>query len=350
MKNWIKKHPRAAFWTGAVFLSLLFLMYWMRQNSIAAAVEGTLTDEPRGGKAVESDFYVMQLTGKEAEAYGLLQERLDQKQGGIVEFPEKLSGEEYLRVTTVLEDEGYDYFYGFVDIPMTENGVYVKHGGADLMNIKEKKIAKAILFLSCAEGIQISGEYADDGRVMNLEEAGQALAVNDKAEEDKIGEIQVQTEEILSDIIEGLPEEYGEKRTADYFLDWLDENLSITSGSDGETVTYSGMKDVFEGIYIYNNLSAVTLDKATALGYAKILSELFNRAGMESHIVRGIWGRSQFRQEGYVLTAVEMNGQTLYIDASGAKSGELADHRFLREQEAKNHMKFVEYFDYTSDL
>ena len=171
-------------------------------------------------------------------------------------------------MTTALEDEGYDYFYGFVDIPMTENGVYVKHGGTDLMNIKERKIAKAILFLSCAEGIQISGEYADDGRVMNLEEAGQALAVNEKAEEDKIGEIQVRTEEILSDIIEGLPEEYGEKRTADYFLEWLDENLSITSGTDGETVTYSGMKDVFDGIYIYNNLSAVTLDKAAALGYA----------------------------------------------------------------------------------
>ena len=347
MKNWIKKHPRAAFWTGAVFLSLLFLMYWMRQNSIAAAVEGTLTDEPRDGGAVISDFYTMQLTGKEAEAYGLLRERLDEKQGGIVEFPEKLSGEEYLRVTTALEDEGYDYFYGFVDIPMTENGVYVKHGGTDLANITEKKIAKAILFLSCAEGIQMSGEYADDGRVMNLEEVGQALAVNEKAEEEKIEEIRQQTEEILSKVIEELPEEYGEKRTADYFLDWLDENLTVTSGTDGETAGYSGMKDVFEGIYIYNNLSAVTRDKATALGSAKILSELFNRAGMESHIVRGIWGRSQFRQEGYVLTAVEMNGQTIYIDASGAKSGELGDERYLREQEAKNHMKFVEYFDYS---
>ena len=85
-------------------------MYWMRQNSIAAAVEGTLTDEPRDGASVISDFYTMQLTGKEAEVYGLLRERLDQKQGGIVEFPEKLSGEEYLRVTTALEDEGYDYF------------------------------------------------------------------------------------------------------------------------------------------------------------------------------------------------------------------------------------------------
>ena len=93
MKNWIKKHPRAAFWTGAVLFCLMFLMYWMRQNSIAAAVEGTLTDEPRDGGAVISDFYTMQLTGKEAEAYGLLRERLDEKQGGIVEFPEKLSGE-----------------------------------------------------------------------------------------------------------------------------------------------------------------------------------------------------------------------------------------------------------------
>lgn len=261
--------------------------------------------------------------------------------------PEMLSGEEYLRVTTALEDEGYDYFYGFVDIPMTENGVYIKHGGTDLADVKGKTIAKAILFLSCAEGIHLSGEYADDGRVMNLEEVGEALSANEQEEEEKIRDIQQKTEEILDGVMSGLPEEYGEKKTADYFLKWMDENLAFTTGADGDNVSYSGMKDVFEELYIYNNLSAVTREKATALGYAKILSELFNRAGMESHIVRGVWGRSQFRQEGYVLTAVEMNGQTIYIDAGGAKSAELGGQRYLREQEAKNHMKFVEYFDYS---
>ena len=347
MKQWIKNHPRAAFLTGAVFLSLLFLTYMMRQQNIAAAVEGALTDEPRSGGAVSSDFYVMQLTGKETEIYNLLRDRLDHMQGGIVEFPEMLSGEEYLRVTTALEDEGYDYFYGFVDIPMTENGVYIKHGGTDLADVKGKTIAKAILFLSCAEGIHLSGEYADDGRVMNLEEVGEALSVNEQEEEEKIRDIQQKTEEILDGVMSGLPEEYGEKKTADYFLKWMDENLAFTTGADGDNVSYSGMKDVFEELYIYNNLSAVTREKATALGYAKILSELFNRAGMESHIVRGVWGRSQFRQEGYVLTAVEMNGQTIYIDAGGGKSAELGGQRYLREQEAKNHMKFVEYFEYS---
>ena len=41
-----------------------------------------------------------------------------------------------------------------------------------------------------------------------------------------------------------------------------------------------------------------------------------------------------------------MNDQTIYVDASGAKAGVLADHKYLTEKEAKNHMDFVEYFEY----
>lgn len=348
MRQWIRKHPGAAFLTGLVFLVLLFLLYRMRMQNINNAAEMTLRDEPRNAGAVSSDFYSMQLTGRESETYRLFRQRLEEKKGGVVEFPEALSGTEYLRVTTALEDEGYNYFYGFFDIPMSEEDVYLKYKGADLANIKDRVIVKAILFLSCAEGIDVFGEYAGDGKVRNLSEVEEAFSVNLETEEEKIQAVSQKTEEVLEEIVNGLPKEYGEKRTADYFLNWLDNNLSFTTGAEEDASSYTSMKEVFDGIYLCNNLSAVTEKKATALGYAKILSALLNRAGMESHIVLGTWGRSRFQGEGYVLTAVQMNNQTVYIDASGAKSAELGGQRYLREQEAKNHMKFVEYFDYAS--
>lgn len=346
MRQWIRKHPGAAFLSGLVFLILLLLLYWMRMQNINNAVEVTLKDEPRNTENVSSDFYSMQLTGRETEIYRLFQQRIEEKKGGVVEFPEALNGTEYLRVTTALEDEGYNYFYGFFDIPMSEEDIYLKYKGAELADIKDRVIVKAILFLSCAEGIDVFGEYAGDGRVRNLAEVEEAFSVNLETEEEKIQAVSQRTEEILDEVISGLPKEYGEKKTADYFLNWLDDNLSLTTGAEENASSYTNMKEVFDGIYICNNLSAVTEKKATALGYAKILSALLNRAGMESHIVLGTWGRSQFQREGYVLTAVQMNDQTVYIDASGAKSAELGGQRYLREQEAKNHMKFAEYFDY----
>ena len=41
-----------------------------------------------------------------------------------------------------------------------------------------------------------------------------------------------------------------------------------------------------------------------------------------------------------------MDGQTVYIDASGMKSVSLAGERYLTTEEAFNHLKTVDYFSY----
>lgn len=344
--NFIKKHPKAVFFTGLIVLLLGVLAYWERQSTLSSATETKLTDEPRKSERAVSTFYYDQLTGREMAAYDLMKERLDNMEGGVVEFAEALSGPEYLRVTTALEDEGYNYFYGFYDIPMTADDVYVKYKNTDLTTQKEKKITKAILFLSCAEGINEAGDYAEDGTVKNLAAIGEGLSVNSEEKVEKIKKTQNETEAILTQIMEKLPSDYGEKKAVDYFLDWMDENMSVASHIGEEAMDFSNMDDVFEGAYIYNNLSALTEKKATALGYAKILSELCQRAGMESHIVLGVWGKGSITQEGYVFCAVQMNGQTIYVDASGSKAVDLGDQKYLTQTEARNHLKFVEYFDY----
>ena len=344
--NFIRKHQKAVFIAGLAIIFLVILAYWQRQVTLSNATATKLKDEPRNSGEVVSTFYYDQLTAKEAAVYDLMREKLDRMEGGVVTFPEAMSGPEYLRVTTALEDEGYNYFYGFYDIPMTEDDIYVKYKESDLTTVKDKVIRKAILFLSCAEGINRAGEYGEDGKVQNLAAVQEGLSVNSEEKVSEIIQTQNETEEILDSIMKGLPADYGEKKTVDYFLSWLDENISFASGIEEEASSVSSMAEVFDGVYIYNSLSAVTRNKATSLGYAKILSELCGRAGMESHVVLGMWNKSRSIQQSYVFCAVDMNGQTIYVDASGAKGSDLGDQKYLTQQEAMNHMKFVEYFIY----
>lgn len=340
------KHRKPVFIAGLVIIALVLLGYWQRQVTLSNATETKLKDEPRKAGAVKSTFYSAQLTAKEMAVYEQMKEKLTNKEGGILSFDEPLNGTEYLRITAALEDEGDNYFYGFYDIPMTKEDVYVKYKNPDLTAIKEKIITKSLLFLSCAEGINEEGEYAEHGKVNNLNQIQEGLSVNVEQKAESVEKTKEQTEAILEEIMHGLKPDTGEKSTVDYFLSWLNENMSLATNVGEDAVSFTTMEQVFEGVSIYNNLSALTENKATALGYAKILTELCNRAGLESHIVLGAWGKSQNTQESYVLCAIVMNGQTIYVDASGFKGEDVGQQRYLTEQEAKNHMKFVEYFVY----
>ena len=344
--KWIKKYPKATAAIVIAILGLWFAAFQARQESISNATESKLTDDKRQSGTEESDFYYAQLTKKEKKVFDQMQGRLEGLEGGVVEFLEPLNGKEYMRITTALENEGYNYFYGFYDIPMTSENVYVKHKNNDLLTVRDDVICNGILFLSCAEGINEAGQYAEDGTVTNLTQIEKGLSVNNAEKADAIQKTKAETEEILSQIVNELPKEYGEKRAMDYFLKWMSENMAISKDIGEAALTFTSMDEVFEGAYSYNSLSAVTKKQATPLGYAKILSELSRRAGMESHIVLGKWGKNTMFAEGYVLCETGMNGQNIYVDASGSKASELAGHKYMTEPEAKNHMSFVDYFNY----
>lgn len=332
---------------GVILLLLGVFMNSQRQKSLAKATSGKLQDLPRSREAVDSDFYTSQLTEKEAEIYQFLVTKMENLQGGVVTLPRPVNGTEYMRIITALENEGYNHFYGLYEVPMTEENVYVKYVKQDIMDITQDSISKVILFLSCAEGIDRKGDYAKDGTVQNLEKVDEGLSVITEKEADNIRKLQDETELTLSNIMQELPGEYGEKSTIDYFLNWMDEHMTFASELAQDAGTVSNMSEMFRTIYKYNHLSAAAERKGSALGYAKVLSELCRRAGMESHIVLGKWKGSWISSESYVLCAIKMNNQTIYVDASGAKSSILGGERYLTEQEAMNHMEFVSYFDYT---
>ena len=344
--NYIKKHKRAALLIGIMIIFLAAFFAWQRKITLSNTLSGKLEDSPRKEAAVESDFYSNQLTKKEYEVYLFLKENIESLKGGVLKLPQPVNGKEYQRIVTALECEGKNYFYGFVEIPMTEDEVYVQYEDKDLNRITENEISKVILFLSCAEGIEIQAAFAQDGTISNLNEIRDGLAVNNESKVDEINRRLENTEQILDEVIAGIPKDSGEKSTVYYFLDWMKDSLKPTDSMEtaGEKVSHIG--ELLDKYYITNHTAAVLEGKATALGYAKILAELCNRAGMEAHIVAGTWQGGWVQEESYVFCAVSMNGQTVYVDASGMKSGSLAGERYLTEEEAFNHLKTADYFSY----
>lgn len=344
--NYIKKHKKVALLIGIIVIFLGVFLFWQRKITLSNTLSGKLEDRPRKETPVESEFYSKQLTQKEHDVYLFLKERIENLKGGVVTLPEPVNGKEYQRIITALECEGKNYFYGFVEIPMTEDEVYIQYGDKDLNQITENEISKVILFLSCAEGIEIQAAFSQEGTISNLNDIREGLAVNNEMEVDEINRRLQNTEQIFDEIMAGVSKDSGEKSTVDYFLKWLKENMRPIDSMEmkGEKVPHIG--DLLDKYYHSNHIVAVLDGKATALGYAKILAELCNRAGMEAHIVAGEWQGGWVEGESYVFCAVSMNGQTVYVDASGMKSAPLAGERYLTEEEAFNHLKAVDYFSY----
>lgn len=342
--KFIKKHPKFCAVTAAIIAVLAILAVIARQQTLSNTTEMKLANNPRMDQVFTDTFYSDQLNEKEQAAYNQIMERMERKEGGVIEFAEPLTGREYIRITSAIENQGSNHFYAFCEVPMNEDDIYLAYDGTNLLEIKEEEITKVILFVSCSEGINTIGTYAEDGTVRNLDEVAEIMP---QINEDKLAEIEAAEQEIqatIDEIMAGIPEGAGEKDTLNYFMDWMSEHIEYDAELSVNATKFTTMEEVVDIAYRSSNIACVLEGRATMLGYTKLLSYLCNLAGMESHVELGSWGRSG--QEGYVMTVVKINGENIYVDASGAKSSKLAGNRYLTEQEALNHINRVEYFNY----
>lgn len=341
--KFIKAHPRFVAAVLVVFVAAGLIFYGERVKVMKNRQAYSFPNEARSGQTAEDTFYSDQLTQKELTAYELMVKRLEDLKGGVVELPEPLTGTEYIRVVSAIENQ-HGYFYGFYDIPMTSENVSLKYSDRDLTSVKQAQIQKALLFLSCANDVNVAGQYGADGTVQNLSEVDAAFSVNNPEKTAELEKKKAQTEDRINEILSQLPEQAGEYDALTYFLDWMDENLSYYTELGQDAYSFTTMDEVFGQAYISNNPACILNGKATALGYAKLLSLLLKRAGIPSHIVLGTWGT--YAQEGYVMCVAELAEENVYVDASGIKAASFSDLRCLREPEALAHMEPVSYFHY----
>ncbi len=342
--NWIKKHRSLVLGLLIVIGGLLVLAVYERQQVLTNTTESKLENPPRTEEVFSSSFYYDQLNDREKADFEQLAGLMESKQGGVVTLEEPLNGKEYTRVCNALEYDQADYFYALVDVPMTGDNQYVLYDSdKQLTSIEEKSIEKCILFLYCAEGIDEKGNYDEQGYVKNIDQMAKDLAVNNQERLDEIEEIRQSTEEVLSQVVADIPKEYGQKETIDYFMGWMKKNLLFDLQEYENLSNVTTMQGLFKECYFRSHESCVVQKKALTAGFNKVLMNLCNRAGMESHIVFGIWNREE---TGYVLTSVQIGDTAVYVDAAGLYAQSLAEQKYLREEEAAKHMVFAEYFDW----
>lgn len=348
MKNWVKGHKKILILCGIVLAALIALLaVWQRQEFKKNSIGNTMPNPPRSEESFIDTFYLDQLTEREKDAYDAMKTALDEYKGGEVIFPEPLTGLEFTRAYNALEYGADDYFYGMIGIPMTEEDQNLAYKNDDIQLVEDPLIQKCLLFLYCSEGVDINGSIDEDGYVTNLEELKDPLAAINEERMAEVQNIQEERDAVLNQVVADMPAEYGAKEAIDYFLGWMDENLILQQPSE-QSQGITSMSDFFTNLNFKSHLSCVAAKNAFASGYGRVLSDLCNRAGIPSHVVMGVWssGFMGSSQESYMLTCVEIEGEPIYVDASGSHKKQLLDQRYITEEGAMNWMDFVDYFTY----
>lgn len=348
MKSWVKGHQKIIILCGVLLIALIAWMSVRQREAFKKnSIGNTMANPIRREAAFTDTFYFEQLTEKEIKAYEILKGALDDYVGGEVVFPEPLTGKEFTRVCNALEYGAEDYFYGMVGIPMDEKNRNLSYKNSNILDLKEPEVAKCILFMYCAEGINQNGDMDEEGYVTNLEELKKPLSTVNMERMKEIQTVQEKRDQVLNQVINGLPKEYGAKEAMDYFLNWMDENLTLQQASE-ESQGITEMTDFFSKINFKSHMACLAEKNAFASGYARVFCELCNRAGIEAHLVMGVWssGFMGSSQESYILTCVAIDGENIYVDASGTHKKQLLDQRYIKEEGARNWMEFVDYFDY----
>lgn len=339
MLKYIEEHWKRIFIIIAVVtLAVVLLAWWQRSQLLKNSTETKLSNQPRRETVYLDSFYFDQLSEREQRAYAVLEAALDELSGGVVVFPEALNGREYTRITHAIEYGRKDYFYALVGIPMTAENLSVTYKTADAMETEDAVIEKCVVFLSCANDVDKQGDFDEDGYVLNIDEMEEPLGKSDAGKVAALRKEQEEIEAKLNEVVAKLPKEYGEKEAVDYFLDWMHVNIYPYQ----EAVSMDTMSGLFEQIYKRNGLSCLLNSEALPTAYAKLLSELCNRAGINAHVVLGQWRDG----EAYVITCVRIGGDDIYIDASGGQDKDLWGQKYLTKQEASNVMAFENYFSY----
>ena len=180
----------------------------------------------------------------------------------------------------------------------------------------------------------------DDGYVNNLDQLKKPLETIDETKKKKVLDMKQKADKILNKVVEEIPKEYGKKQTIDYFLKWMDDNLTMDNEMMESSDSVSKMTEAFEKNYFEGCTSCVVNGKAIATGYSKVLARLCNKAGISAHIVLGNWKYSG----SYTLVKVDFAGKQVYIDASGYKKDDLWNQRYISETLMARNLSVTDLF------
>ena len=355
----VREHPKV-FWAVIIIIIVVsILSVYEKQKYKANPYEKQIGNPPRENKVFDDNFYYEKLTDNEKKAYEKIKDAIVNFKGGELIFDSPLNGKEYSRVTQALYCGEDDLFYAIVNVPMTENNQSVSSVTKNITDIKEKnkkiKVAKTTkifsykknqnkqLELDITQTMEVgSNQITEDEKQKELEQIEQAeqAVSKQKTKKKKVLDMKQKADKILNKVVEEIPKEYGKKQTIDYFLKWMDDNLTMDNEMMESSDSVSNMMEAFEKNYFEGCTSCVVNGKAIATGYSKVLARLCNKAGISAHIVLGNWKYSG----SYTLVKVDFAGKQVYIDASGYKKDDLWNQRYISETLMARNLSVTDLF------
>lgn len=305
---------------------ILFGLYMMLLCLTACNNGGSnVTFEP-----VSNSFHYNQLNEEEIQIYEAILAMCQTYKGGMIELDKAISSNSWLRISHTLH---YDYEKRFWPLVM----IYpIDEEGREIVELSdEKTISKLYIQLNdSAQNEAVKAfrqKYSEEGVLLNEEEFISLLEDTTLTEEYYI-EKTTQIEAIEKEIIAGMPKDIGEKEAVTYFCNWMKDNMEYDTAMYN---TYANMGG--DGSLVpneYGNVSyrnCILQETATCGGFATILVDLCNQVGIPSYVVIGtLVIEGQATQHGWV--ALEIGGQTLYIDPTYVVSLNRMDFFCTREQ------------------
>lgn len=282
-------------------------------------------------EAVSNSFYYDQLNEEELQVFEEIMEMCQTYKGGLIELEEPISFNSWTRVIYTLY---YDETYRFWPLVM----VYPYDAGGRLVDEEsdEKIISKMYVQLTeVSENDllkELKLEYSQNEVLLNTEEFVNALE-NTTLTEAYYLEISRQIEEVEQGIVVDMSEDMRQKEAVFYFCNWIKDNMeydfdvmAYQENLEEATVPYARL--------VYANASyeqSILRKKALCGGFAIILSDLCNQVGIPSYVVIGtVDVNGESVEHGWV--AVEIGGQTLYIDPTFVSSTKRMDALSQKDQ------------------
>lgn len=281
--------------------------------------------------SVTNSFYYDQLNEDELIVFEAVMAKCQTYEGGVIELEEPISPNSWLRVMHTLNFDQRKHFWPLVM-------VYPFDADGRIADEKSDEKIVSRLFVQLNDEIE-NNEYIEafrlelskDGILLNEEDFISVLE-NTSFNDLYYHETNKKIEEKKQEIIAGMPEDIRQKEAIFYFCNWLKVNMDYdysvisvqTEGEDG--------KVLFSNSYANASYEQCILqENALCGGFATVLSSLCNQVGIPSYVVIGVLDvNGQTVQHGWV--AVEIGGQTLYIDPTFVDATNRMDALVNKEQ------------------
>lgn len=334
-------------------ISIVFVAIFIVGSKLytdASTKEVALANPLLSNEKLTDTSYLNQLNEQERKIYDTIMDRISSFDDGVIDFGEPITETEMIRIITCVEIFNGDNEYAMLRYPMNVDNnvnydIISNVPNSDTEKEKEAVIQKCILLLYPSEVKLEDIKVSEDGVIQNLN-VFENNAVNTEKKE-KALELEREGIRILDNVVKGLPEGAGQRDALEYFIGWIDKNLSYDFESYNKLfVSYSEefetTENWYRSYYIPSSLSCVVEGNAMCLGYSKVLAYLCNSVGIKAKVISG--SNISYSVVNHAITVVQIEDKTAYFDMTEAWDVYEGVGKALNKKTVENRLKMLNYF------